>query len=80
MDQLGSDVLMDADYDEKQLTPTDDDNDNVAIITPDDGDSMIDDTDADITTEPALPLATDHDAIRDRFMPPYDEYETEAEA
>ncbi|KAK0873290.1 ubiquitin-specific protease ubp15 [Friedmanniomyces endolithicus] len=80
MDQLGSDILMDADYDEKQLTPTDDDNDNVAIITPDDGDSMIDDTDVDVTIEPALPLATDHDAIRDRFMPPYDEYETEAEA
>ncbi|TKA81612.1 hypothetical protein B0A55_03555 [Friedmanniomyces simplex] len=77
MDQLGSDVLMDSDYDEKQLTPTDD-TDNVAIISPDDADSMIDDPDT--PAEPAMPLATDHDAIRDRFMPPYAEYETEAEA
>ncbi|KAK3113499.1 ubiquitin-specific protease ubp15 [Teratosphaeriaceae sp. CCFEE 6253] len=75
--QLGSDTLMDSDYDEKQLTPTDS-ADNVAIISPDDADSMVDDTDP--ASEPALPLATDQDAIRERFMPAYPEYETEAEA
>ncbi|KAK5116257.1 hypothetical protein LTR62_008584 [Meristemomyces frigidus] len=76
MDQIGSDMLLDSDYDEKHMTPTDD-SENVAIITPDDGDSMVDDT--EISTEPALPLATDHEAMRERFLPAPPEYETQAE-
>ncbi|EMC94149.1 hypothetical protein BAUCODRAFT_74418 [Baudoinia panamericana UAMH 10762] len=74
---MGSDMMLDSDYDEKRLTPNDD-HDNVAIISPDDADSMVDD--ADGPNEPALPLATDHNAMRDRFLPAYPEYETEAEA
>ncbi|KAK5694844.1 ubiquitin-specific protease ubp15 [Elasticomyces elasticus] len=73
MDQIGSDILMDSDYDEKQLTP---EADTVPLISPDERDSMETDTPAEL----ALPLATDHDAIFNRFMPAFPEYETEAEA
>jgi len=47
MDQLGSDMLLDSDYDEKRLTPSDE---NVALISPDEGDSM-----TEASTEPAAP-------------------------
>ncbi|KAK3679931.1 ubiquitin-specific protease ubp15 [Recurvomyces mirabilis] len=77
MDQIGSDMLLDSDFDEKRLTPNDD-NENVAIITPDDVDSMVDDIET--SAEPALPLATDHEGMKERFMPAYPDYETEAEA
>ena len=74
--QLGSDMLLDSDYD-KQLTPNDD-NDNVAIISPEeDADSMLEDPEP--STEPTLPFADDFEGMRDRFMPPLPEYETEAE-
>ncbi|KAK3050993.1 ubiquitin-specific protease ubp15 [Extremus antarcticus] len=73
MDSLGSDMLLDSD---NMITPTDD-NDNVAIISPDDADSMIDD--AEPSVEPTLPLADDFEAMRDRFMPALPDYETEAE-
>ncbi|KAH9822072.1 ubiquitin carboxyl-terminal hydrolase 21-like [Teratosphaeria destructans] len=69
-------MLLDSDYDEKRLTPQDD-TDNVAIISPDDADSMIDD--ADTQAEPAAPLATDHDAMKERFLPTNPDLETEAE-
>ena len=76
--QLSNEMLLDSDYDEKRLTPNDD-NDNVAIISPtDEGDSMIED--AEPPTEPAPPLADDHEAMRNRFMPALPEYETEAES
>lgn len=75
MDQLGSDMLLDSDYDEKRLTPTED---NVALISPDDGDSMADETET--SAEPALPLADDHEAMKERFLPALPEYETHAEA
>ncbi|KAK3717454.1 ubiquitin-specific protease ubp15 [Vermiconidia calcicola] len=58
------------------LTPNDE-NDNVAIISPDDADSMVDD--AEPSADPALPLADDLEAMRDRFLPALPEYETEAE-
>ncbi|KAK4622245.1 Ubiquitin carboxyl-terminal hydrolase 21 [Fulvia fulva] len=74
--QLGSDMLLDSDYDEKRLTPNDD-NDNVAIISPDDADSMVDDPDP--SAEPAQPPADDHEAMMARFMPASPDYETEAE-
>lgn len=70
-------MLLDgSDYDEKQLTPTDDD--NVAIISPDDADSMIDD--ADPASQPVAPRADDHEAMMARWMPPLPDQETEAEA
>lgn len=68
-------MLLDSDYDEKRLTPTED---NVALISPDDGDSMADETET--STEPALPLADDHEAMKERFLPALPEYETHAEA
>lgn len=68
-------MLLDSDYDEKRLTPTDE---NVAVISPDDGDSMAED--AEPSTEPAPPMADDHEAMKERFMPALPEYETEAEA
>lgn len=72
-------MLLDSDPDyEKRLTPTTDDNDNIAIISNDDADSMADDHEP--SAEPSLPLADDYDAMRDRFMPALPEYETEAEA
>ncbi|KXT16123.1 hypothetical protein AC579_5072 [Pseudocercospora musae] len=77
MDNLGSDMLLDSDYDEKRLTPSED-TDNVAIISPDDADSM--DADPDPASEPAQPLADDHEAMLSRFMPASPDYETEAEA
>lgn len=59
------------------MTPNDD-NDNVALISPDDADSMIDDpTPSSIDT--SLPLADDFEAMRDRFIPALPEYETQAE-
>ncbi|KAI6857315.1 cysteine proteinase [Hortaea werneckii] len=79
MDSLGSDVLMQSDgldngsdFNEKD--------DQVAIITPDtnDADSMVEDTDP--AAEPAAPLATDHEEMKNRFMPAHPDYETEAEA
>ncbi|WPG98330.1 Hypothetical protein R9X50_00111900 [Acrodontium crateriforme] len=77
MDQLGSDMLLDSDYDEKHLTPTDDD--NVAIISPDnDPDSMVEDSEA--PAETALPLADEHNAMRDLFLPASPDFETEGEA
>ncbi|QIX02441.1 hypothetical protein AMS68_007958 [Peltaster fructicola] len=77
MDQLGSDMLLDSDYDEKRLTPQDPD-DNVAIISPDDGDSMAEDTEP--LTDPPLPSAEDHEAMKARFMPELPDQEIEAEA
>ncbi|KAK5166488.1 ubiquitin-specific protease ubp15 [Saxophila tyrrhenica] len=71
--QLGSDMLLDSD---NMMTPTDD-NDNVAIISPDDADSMIDDPEP--TAEATQPSADDFEAMRDRFLPALPEYETEAE-
>ncbi|KAM0723899.1 hypothetical protein Q7P37_000889 [Cladosporium fusiforme] len=68
-------MLLDSDYDEKHLTPTDD---NVALISPDDGDSMAEDPET--STEPAPPMANDHEAMKERYMPALPEYETEAEA
>lgn len=68
-------MLLDSDYDEKRLTPTDD---NVALISPDDGESMADETET--STEPALPMADDHEAMKERFLPALPEYETQAEA
>ena len=76
--QHGSDMLLDSDYD-RQLTPNDD-NDNVAIISPDDADSMVDDPDPDPSADPAMPSAVDHEAMKERFMPALPEYETEAES
>ncbi|KAF2719013.1 cysteine proteinase [Polychaeton citri CBS 116435] len=70
-------MLLDSDYDEKRLTPQDD-HDNVAIISPDDADSMVEDSET--AAGPALPLADDHEAMKERYMPSYPEYETEAEA
>lgn len=70
-------MLLDSDYDEKRLTPTED-TDNVAIISPDDADSMVEDPDP--SAEPALPLADDHEAMLNRFLPALPDYETEAEA
>ena len=65
---------------ESALTPNDDnDNDNVAIISPDDGDSMLDDTEPP-PSEPTLPLADDNEGMQKRFLPELPEYETEAEA
>ena len=65
---------------ESALTPNDDnDNDNVAIISPDDGDSMVEDVDPP-PTEPSLPLADDYEGMRKRFMPELPEFETESEA
>jgi len=72
--QISSDMLLDSDYDEKRSL--NDDNDPVAIITPDD--SMIDE--GEQPAEPALPLADDHDAMLKRYMPPSPDYETLAEA
>ena len=68
--------MMDSDFDEKRLTPPDD-SDNVAIITPDD-DSMAEHSESSL--EPATPLATDHDAMRERFMPVMPDHEIESEA
>lgn len=70
-------MLLDSDYDEKRLTPTDD-TDNLAIISPIDNDSMIDD--AEPVAEPTLPNADDYDAMRDRYMPALPELETADEA
>ncbi|KXL41610.1 hypothetical protein M433DRAFT_6726 [Acidomyces richmondensis BFW] len=75
--QLGSDMLLDSDYDEKRLAANDD-TDNVAIISPDDADSMIDEP--EVSAEAAFPLATDFEAMKERFMPQYPDLETEAEA
>ena len=71
--QLDSDMLLDSDND---LTPNED-QDNVAIISPD-TDSMVHDPEP--STEPSPPLADDFDAMRDRFMPALPDYETEAES
>ncbi|GAB7360635.1 hypothetical protein MBLNU230_g0515t1 [Neophaeotheca triangularis] len=75
--QLGSDMLLDSDYDEKRVSPNDE---NVALITNDDDASMADD--AEPTAEPfesAEPRADDHAAMWNRFMPPLPEHETESE-
>jgi ubiquitin carboxyl-terminal hydrolase 7 len=63
--QLGSDMLVDPEYDEKQ---------DVAIITPDADDSM-DDADK----EPA-PRADEYEAFMQKHMPELPDQETEAEA
>jgi ubiquitin carboxyl-terminal hydrolase 7 len=65
-------MLLDSDYDEKRLTPSDE---NVALISPDEGDSM-----TEASTEPAAPLATDHEAMKERFLPAQPEHETLDEA
>lgn len=70
-------MLLDSDYDEKRLTPQDPD-DNVAIISPDDADSMAEDTEP--LTDPPLPSADDHEAMKARFMPEQPDQEIEAEA
>lgn len=67
-------MLVDSDYDEKR-SPLDD-NEPVAIVTPEDDDSMVDDQEQ---AEPAAPLADDHDAMVKRFMPASPEYEILAE-
>lgn len=67
-------MLLDSDYDEKHLTPTEDDTDNVAIISPDEADSMVDDTDT--ASEAAPPRADNWEAMRDRFLPIVPDYET----
>ena len=69
-------MLLDSDYEEKRLTPTDDGN-NVAIISNDEADSMAEDPEP--SAEPSLPHADEYEAMRDRFMPALPEYETEAE-
>lgn len=75
--QLGSDMMLDS---ESALTPNDDtDHDNVAIISPDDGDRMVEDIDPP-PAEPSLPLADDYEGMKRRFIPELPEYETEAEA
>lgn len=79
MEQLGSDMLLDSDYDEKRMS-LNDDNENVALITNDDDASMADDTDP--TCEPfesAEPRADDHAAMWNKFMPQQPEHETESE-
>lgn len=65
MDQIGSDMLVDSEYDEKQ---------DVAIITPDTDDQM-DDVDA----EPE-PRADEYEAFMKKHMPELVDQETEAEA
>ncbi|KAF1822612.1 uncharacterized protein K489DRAFT_212107 [Dissoconium aciculare CBS 342.82] len=69
-------MLVDSDYDEKQSF--NDDNDPVAIITPEEETAMEDDRDAPV--ESALPLADDHEAMIKRYMPASPECETLAEA
>jgi ubiquitin carboxyl-terminal hydrolase 7 len=69
-------MLVDSDYDEKQSF--NDDNDPIAIITPEEDNSMEDDRDA--SAEAALPLADDHEAMIKQYMPERPEYETLAEA
>ncbi|KAI8933294.1 hypothetical protein NX059_009921 [Plenodomus lindquistii] len=66
MDQIGSDMVIDHDYDEKT---------DVAIITPDDVDDHMDDVDA----EPE-PRADEYDAFFKKHLPESPDYETEAEA
>nr|POE65665.1 ubiquitin carboxyl-terminal hydrolase 21 [Quercus suber] len=70
-------MLLDSDYDEKHMTPTED-ADNVAIISPDDNDSMIDDPEP--SAEPPPPSADDHEAMRNHYMAPSPDYETADEA
>ncbi|KAF2105658.1 hypothetical protein BDV96DRAFT_592163 [Lophiotrema nucula] len=67
MDQLGSDMLVDPDYDEKQ---------DVAIISPDPDDAM-DDADADGDPEPR---ADEYEAFMKKNMPELPDQETESEA
>ncbi|KAF2220554.1 hypothetical protein BDZ85DRAFT_241274 [Elsinoe ampelina] len=63
MDQLGSDMLVDSDYDEKQQ-------DAVAVIsTPDDS----------MDEAEQLPRADDFDAMKERWMPPLPDLEIQAE-
>ncbi|KAF2023278.1 ubiquitin carboxyl-terminal hydrolase-like protein [Setomelanomma holmii] len=64
MDQIGSDMLVDSEYDEKQ---------DVAIITPDTDDQM-DEVDA----EPE-PRADEYEAFMKKHMPELPDQETEAE-
>ncbi|KAH7135460.1 hypothetical protein B0J11DRAFT_160024 [Dendryphion nanum] len=66
MDQLGSDMLVESDFDEKR--------DEVAIITPD-PDDVMDDADA----EPE-PRADEHEAFMKKHMPELPEQETESES
>lgn len=62
--QLGSDMLVDSDYDEKQST-------DVAIIhTP---------SDSSMQEDPAEPTADNFEAMRDRYLPALPEYEIESE-
>ncbi|KAF2865809.1 hypothetical protein BDV95DRAFT_553981 [Massariosphaeria phaeospora] len=69
MDQLGSDMLVDAEFDEKQ---------DVAIITPDADDA---DADADAMDEvEPEPRADEHEAFMRKHMPELADQETEAEA
>ncbi|PSN74726.1 cysteine proteinase [Corynespora cassiicola Philippines] len=65
MDQLGSDMLVDPDYDEKQ---------DVAIITPDDADAM-----DEVDPEPE-PRADEYEAFMKKHLPELPDQETEAEA
>ncbi|KAF1848153.1 cysteine proteinase [Cucurbitaria berberidis CBS 394.84] len=64
MDQIGSDMLVDDDFDEKQ---------HVAIITPDTDDQM---DDVDPHAEPE-PRADEYDAFLKKHMPESEENETE---
>ncbi|KAK4542315.1 hypothetical protein LTR36_006968 [Oleoguttula mirabilis] len=76
MDSYGSDIIMHSDGvdDANEFSEKED----VAIITPEttDMDSL---DDADASMEPALPLATDHEAMKERFMPAHPDLETESE-
>ncbi|OQO13895.1 hypothetical protein B0A48_00770 [Cryoendolithus antarcticus] len=75
MDQIGSDMQLDSDYDEKTYV---NDTESVALITNDDADSMLDESLP--PAEPAKPMADDHEAMKERFLPASPDYETEAEA
>ncbi|KAF1945532.1 cysteine proteinase [Clathrospora elynae] len=64
MDQIESDMLVDAEFDEKA---------DVAIITPDTDDQM-----DEVEAEPA-PRADEYEAFMKKHLPPQPEYETEDE-
>lgn len=68
--------MVDSDFHEKRLTP-EDETTEIRISDDMDGDSMIDDSEP--STEPSLPLADDHQAMRDRFQPLSPDHEMEAE-
>ena len=71
-------MLSDSDIEPKRLlTPSDDREDVVTNIHPDEPEGMEDD--AELPRKPSEPRADDHQAMRDRFMPVLAEYETKEE-